>query len=110
MNLLQNHSDSILSASAADPIILSTYDQLSKVLRKYRATIDERIALEQAIEEEEATTKKPVVFPKNPTFDDIIKMLEQKNREKRRNKYHHLQQAEDRNDEVLPEIELETFF
>ena len=53
--------------------------------------------------------KKPVRFPRTPSFHDILKMLEEKNREKRMEKLQ--QKIQERKDDFgLPEIELDQFF
>ena len=106
---------------------MSTYDQLSKVLRKYRQTIDERRALEVEQTNEwqpftpafaprttSTTTtttttvkpdidKKPIVFPLKPTFADIIMLLEEHYKEKRR--ISNEAEAEERSDQVTQEAD-----
>ena len=53
--------------------------------------------------------KKPVVFPTKPSFMDIIRVLEQKNREKRKVK--NRQRLEERiDDSNLPELTVDSFF
>ena len=53
--------------------------------------------------------KKPVRFPRTPSFNDILKMLEENNRKKNLNNLE--QKAEERiDDSSLPEIKLDSFF
>jgi len=66
------------SSTGQDPVIRSTLEQISKALRQYRDTetgIDER-SLQDGVE------KKPVRFPRNPSFSDILQMLEEKRLQK----------------------------
>ena len=53
--------------------------------------------------------KKPVRFPRTPSFNDILKMLEENNRKKKLGNL--VQKAEGRiDDSSLPEIKLDSFF
>ena len=48
-------------------------------------------------------------FPKKPSFNDILMMLEERNREKRREKFIQSRSIHVESDK-LPELELDSFF
>ena len=52
---------------------------------------------------------KPVRFPKKPSFNDILMMLEERNREKRPEKFIQSRSIHVESDD-LPELELDSFF